>query len=80
LQLLTPIFYPILNYADNKNLLLKKAFEQFHDGMLFYAFQYLGNKEDSEDIVQELYINLWEADSLVFENENKTRGSRNTLR
>lgn len=53
---------------SEKNSLLKKAFLQFHDGMVFYAVQYLGGEKDAEDIVQELYVKLWEMEGLDFEN------------
>ncbi len=58
-----------MNPASDKNSLLKEAFDRFHDGMVFYAFQYLDNGKDSEDIVQELYVKLWETELLFFENE-----------
>lgn len=37
--------------------------------MLLYASQFLGNKKDAEDIVQDVYVKVLERDGLVFEQE-----------
>ena len=55
--------------TEVKELLQTDAFEKYHDGMVFYAFQYLGNQKDSEDIVQEAFVKFLEAESLVFDSD-----------
>lgn len=47
--------------------MLEEAFGQYHDGMVMYAFQYMGNEKDAEDAVQELYLKFGAAGPLVFD-------------
>jgi RNA polymerase sigma-70 factor (ECF subfamily) len=55
--------------SDDKNIILQQAFDRFNDGMVFYAGRWLENRVDAEDVVQELYIRLWEMPNLTFDNE-----------
>ena len=49
--------------------MLKSAVEKYRDGMVFYALQFLKDRTDSEDVVQEIFVKFWETESLNFENE-----------
>lgn len=49
--------------------MLENAFGKYHNDMVFYAFKYLGNQKDSEDIVQEAFVKSFEMESLVFETD-----------
>lgn len=59
----------MLRMTDDKNVILREAFDRFNDGLVFYARQWLDKHVDAEDVVQELYIRLWEAPALAFDNE-----------
>ena len=59
----------VMHVTDDKNIILREAFDRFNDGMVFYARQWLDKRVDAEDVVQELYIRLWEAPGLAFDNE-----------
>lgn len=54
---------------DDKNILLQQAFANFHDGLVFYAYQWLENRVDAEDVVQESYMRFWEMSGLTFDND-----------
>ena len=36
-----------------------EIFKKYHKKVYYFAFSYLKNKEEAEDIVQEVFINLW---------------------
>lgn len=55
--------------SEERSLLLERAFDQYHSGMVFFAMQYLGDRGDSEDVVSELYVRVWEMETLDFEND-----------
>lgn len=39
---------------------LRKLFDQYYNDLCLYALKYVGSFEKAEDVVQEVYINLWE--------------------
>lgn len=53
-----------------------KAFEaifyHYHNGLLYFATSYIKNKEDANDIVQSIFLNLWERRSSLNPDSNLT--------
>ena len=45
-----------------------EIFKKYHKKVYYFAFSYLKNKEEAEDIVQEVFMNLWRYRSQVNEN------------
>ncbi|AXP80423.1 ECF RNA polymerase sigma factor SigW [Mariniflexile rhizosphaerae] len=59
-----------------KELTLKdynKLFKSLYPQLCVFAYKYLDNLETSKDIVQEVFIKVWE-DKTVFQDENHTTG------
>tara|TARA_R110002050_G_scaffold24083_3_gene64271 strand:- start:27266 stop:27793 length:528 start_codon:yes stop_codon:yes gene_type:complete len=62
--------------GTKKNLSLRefeKIFNRLYDRLCFFANKYVKDVNHSEDIVQEVFIKVWEK-KLSFENENKADG------
>ena len=61
----------------NKNELTlngyKKLYEGLYPQLCVYAYQYLNDLEISKDIVQDLFIKVWE-NNITFLNKNHTTG------
>ncbi|GAA3633719.1 sigma factor [Flavivirga jejuensis] len=55
-----------LTLEDYKNL-----FEGLYPQLCELACKYLNDLESSKDLVEEVFVNVWE-DGIVFENENHT--------
>jgi RNA polymerase sigma-70 factor (ECF subfamily) len=51
----------------------EKIFERLYDRLCFFANKYVKDVNHSEDIVQDVFIKVWEK-KLYFENQNKTDG------
>lgn len=53
-----------------------KAFEamfrQYYNGLLYFALSYVKRKEDANDIVQSIFLNLWERRNLLQPDTNLT--------
>tara|TARA_R110002049_G_scaffold138053_1_gene298062 strand:- start:257 stop:784 length:528 start_codon:yes stop_codon:yes gene_type:complete len=63
-------------FETKKNLSLRefeKIFERLYDRLCFFANKYVKDVDHSEDIVQDVFIKVWEK-KLSFENQNKTDG------
>ncbi|MDO5969407.1 RNA polymerase sigma-70 factor [Flavivirga aquimarina] len=51
----------------------KKLFESLYPQLCVFAYKYLSDLELSKDIVQEVFLKVWE-DKMTFQNENHTTG------
>ncbi|GAA3648698.1 RNA polymerase sigma-70 factor [Flavivirga jejuensis] len=51
----------------------KKLFESLYPQLCVFAYKYLNDLEISKDIVQEVFVKVWE-DEISFENENHATG------
>ncbi|SNZ00445.1 RNA polymerase sigma-70 factor [Flagellimonas pacifica] len=63
----------ILEEIQNQNrFVYKKLFDDFYEELVLYANGYLFDKSPSEDIVQEVFIYLWEkSDSIIIQTSLK---------
>lgn len=57
------IILDLIKKGDKKGL--EMLFEDFYRPLVAYAYTYIRNKEESEDIVQEVFIKLWESKKLL---------------
>lgn len=55
------------NKSDREKF-MKKVYDDYYQRLCFYASKYVEDMEDAKDIVQELFVRLWEGD-MTFENE-----------
>lgn len=55
--------------SDAPEHFIDVVFKEYNVRLLFYATQILGNEQNAEDVVQEVYIKVFENRSLSFENE-----------
>jgi len=44
----------------NKEVIFKEAYFKHYDKICYYAFCYLHNKSEAENVVQDVYMDLWE--------------------
>lgn len=58
----------LIKKGDKKGL--EMLFEDFYRPLVVFAYRYIRNKEESEDIVQEVFIKLWESKQLLQVNTN----------
>lgn len=49
----------------------KKLFERLYPQLCVFAYKYLNDLEISKDIVQDIFLEVWE-DKITFVNENHT--------
>jgi RNA polymerase sigma-70 factor (family 1) len=45
-----------------------EIFKKYHKKVYYFAFSYLKNKEEAEDIVQEVFMNLWKFRAQINDN------------
>jgi RNA polymerase sigma-70 factor (ECF subfamily) len=61
---------PVMNQYPDDKLITKKLkegdvtsfdaiFNKYHRKVYYFAYSYLKNKEEAEDVVQEVFLNLW---------------------
>ena len=55
------------NKSDREKF-MKKVYDDYYQRLCFYASKYVEDMEDAKDIVQELFVRLWEG-NMTFENE-----------
>ncbi|PKP05984.1 MAG: hypothetical protein CVU10_00005 [Bacteroidetes bacterium HGW-Bacteroidetes-5] len=55
-------------YISDKKYAFKEIFKDFYASQVLFAIKLIGSKHDSEDIVQEVFLNIWRAKP-VFKNE-----------
>lgn len=56
----------LLAAIKNKdNAGLESLFNQFYRPLVMYAYQYLDRLDEAEDLVQDVFVKLWERDSLL---------------
>lgn len=46
-------------YISDKRYAFKEIFKEFYTSQLFFAIRLLSNRHDAEDIVQEVFLNIW---------------------
>lgn len=51
----------------------EKIFREFNKPLILFAFKYLGDMNMSEDIVQEVFIDLWSSDNVNIKNDNSLK-------
>ena len=49
---------------DTKENHFREIFEKFYSPLCNYAFKFLGDKDEAEEIVQDLFLNFWESRKL----------------
>jgi RNA polymerase sigma-70 factor (family 1) len=49
----------VKNLKDGDVLSFDNLFEKYNKKVYYFAFSYLKNKEEAEDVVQEVFMNLW---------------------
>jgi RNA polymerase sigma-70 factor (ECF subfamily) len=49
----------IKNLKEGDVLSFDSIFKKYHKKVYYFAISYLKNKEEAEDVVQEVFINLW---------------------
>ena len=52
-----------------KERYFEKIYSDYYQRLCFYASKYIDDFSEAEDVVQNIYVKLWEKDDLVFENE-----------
>lgn len=62
----------MIDVAQNPSDAVEKALDLFGNDILRFAFSYMKNREDAEDVLQETLIRLMQAQP-VFENEQKLK-------
>lgn len=62
----------MIDVAQNPSDAVEKALDLFGNDILRFAFSYMKNREDAEDILQEALIRLVQS-GLAFENEKKIK-------
>lgn len=62
----------MIDVAKNPSDAVEKALNLFGNDILRFAYSYMKNREDAEDVVQETLIRLMQS-QLVFENEQKEK-------
>lgn len=59
----------LLKFNSRECMAFGQVYEQcFHEMMLFTAKLYKGTNIDAADVVQDVFISVWQADHLTFEN------------
>ncbi|MCA0334622.1 MAG: RNA polymerase sigma-70 factor [Bacteroidetes bacterium] len=56
--------------STDKRFIFESLFKQYYQRLCSYAFTFLNDIESSEDVVQELFIYIWENQKPFFETEN----------
>lgn len=56
--------------STDKGFIFESLFKQYYQRLCSYAFTFLNDIESSEDVVQELFIYIWENQKPFFETEN----------
>lgn len=54
--------------TKEKERYLKKMYDEYYHRLCFYALKYVRDVEEAKDIVQEIFVKIWEQ-SLLFKNE-----------
>ena len=52
-----------------KEQLIKKIYDEYYRPLCFYASKYTKDLDSAKDIVQQVFVKLWELNSLDFEND-----------
>ncbi|MDP3452244.1 MAG: sigma-70 family RNA polymerase sigma factor [Bacteroidales bacterium] len=55
-------------YIANKKYAFKALFSEFYASQVMFSIKIVGNKQDAEDIVQEVFLSIWKSNS-SFKNE-----------
>ncbi len=55
-------------YISDKRYAFKEIFKEFYASQIIFALKLIGNKHDAEDIVQDVFLNIWRSKP-VFKNE-----------
>jgi len=55
-------------YISDKKYSFEKIFKEYYTSQLFFAMKLLSSRPDSEDIVQDVFLNIWRVKP-VFKNE-----------
>lgn len=53
--------------SDNNLIAFEALYQRYKKKLYFFSLQYLGNEADAEDVVQAVFINLWEHRSTLDE-------------
>jgi len=56
--------------STDKGFIFESLFKQYYQRLCSYAFTFLNDIESSEDVVQELFIYIWENQKPFFKTEN----------
>ncbi|MGE0092402.1 MAG: RNA polymerase sigma factor [Bacteroidales bacterium] len=48
-------------YISDKKYAFKLLFNDFYAGQVMFAKKIIGNRQDAEDIVQEVFLNIWKS-------------------
>lgn len=59
-----------MSEPENKDKLLKKLFDRYFPHLVIYAKQIVGSREVAEDVVQEVFLKLWQKDKLQMKSLN----------
>ena len=54
---------------ETKESLIKKIYDEYYRPLCFYATKYIRDFENAKDIVQQVFVKLWELESINFEND-----------
>lgn len=59
-----------MNTKDNHRVIFENVYVTYYSRMKFFALEYVIREEDAENIVQDVFLNLWEQNLLLLSHTN----------
>ncbi len=59
---------------DRKKIIFEKVFDRLNNPLCLFAYKYVNDFKTSEDIVQNVFIKVWEDDTISFHDMKKVDG------